>query len=318
MYLQKKLEEVREAFRAVGDDDDVRSQIVGMVSEGFLGEVYKKAIELGEADAKTMVDAEAAQLKQLLADATLREVFKGTTFSLDDYEKIKSRVSADHVRAFIKGYLSAFGSTSKETEIEILEFDVPDELRKVHSAARTHAERDSTEVWREIDARMNRAALTRERARATGAPLLRFGHPVFDAMVAHAQGANFGRGAARLRLPSDALGTAAGEAGTWALFELRVTRQVGFGTQTLHRELASVLVPSGGEPRLVEAAVEALHRSEPGPRPPDPTEPHRAWPLAREWAKKRAQGLRAEHAVDGEAGVVADVVDVAIAWVEAS
>lgn len=38
----------------------------------------------------------------------------------------------------------------------------------------------------------------------------------------------------------------------------------------------------------------------------------------REWANARAEQLRCDQAVEAGAGVVADVVDVAVAWVEAS
>ena len=126
---------------------------------------------------------------------------------------------------------------------------------------------------------------------------------------------------ASLDVPAEHLGWASPEHGTWLLFELQVARTEGKRSLVLRRELASFVVPVGGDvaerrPELVEHVIEATQ----GPPGVDVAEARRAFEIARQAANERLGELkdeiRAEYPGD-EAIAPVPVADLALAWVRA-
>ena len=153
-----------------------------------------------------------------------------------------------------------------------------------------------------------------------GARLLRFGDPVFEAMVQHVQYRDFSA-VASLDMPAEHLGWARPGQGTWMLFELQVARTEGKRSLVLRRELASFVVPVGGDvaeskPELVEHVTEATQ----GPSRVDVAEARRAFEIGRQAANARLVALkdevRAEYPGD-EAIAPVPVSELALAWVRA-
>jgi hypothetical protein len=153
-----------------------------------------------------------------------------------------------------------------------------------------------------------------------GARLLRFGDPVFEAMVQHVQYRDFSA-VASLDVPATHLGWAGPGQGTWLLFELQVARTEGKRSLVLRRELVSFVVPVGGavaesRPELVEHVTEATQ----GPPRVDVAEARRAFDLGSKAASARLVALRDEvrAAYPGDDAIAAvPVSELALAWVRA-
>ena len=151
-----------------------------------------------------------------------------------------------------------------------------------------------------------------------GARLLRFGGPVFEAMVQHVQYRDFSV-VASLDMPAEHLGLAPRGQGIWQLSEPQVARTEGRRSLVLRRELASFVVPVGGDvaeakPELVEHVTEATQ----GPPRVDVAEARRAFEIGRQTANSRLvelkDELRAEYPGD-EAIAPVPVSELALAWV---
>jgi hypothetical protein len=153
-----------------------------------------------------------------------------------------------------------------------------------------------------------------------GARLLRFGDPVFEAMVQHVQYSDFSA-VASLDVPAKHLGWAARGQGTWLLFELQVARTEGTRSLVLRRELASFVVPVSGDmaqskPELVEHVTEATQ----GPSRVDVAEARRAFEIGRQAANARLVELKDEvckEYPDDKAIAPVPVSELALAWVRA-
>jgi hypothetical protein len=109
--------------------------------------------------------------------------------------------------------------------------------------------------------------------------------------------------------------------GTWQLFELQVVRTERKKSLVLRRELASFVVPVGGDvansnPELVEHVTEATQ----GPPRVDVAEARRAFGIGRQAANARLVAMmvevRAEYPGDEAIAPVA-VSELALAWVRA-
>lgn len=153
-----------------------------------------------------------------------------------------------------------------------------------------------------------------------GARLLRFGDPVFEAMVAHVQHRNFSA-VASLDFPTEQLGWARQAQGTWILFELQVARTEGKKSLVLRRELASFLVPvSGDKAESRPELIKLVNGSTQGPPRPDVVEAQRAFNIGRGAAEKQLQALLDEVLAEnpGDSAIApAPVSDFALAWVRA-
>jgi hypothetical protein len=109
--------------------------------------------------------------------------------------------------------------------------------------------------------------------------------------------------------------------GTWMLFELQVARSEGKRSLVLRRELASFVVPIGGDvavwkPDLVEHVTEATQ----GPPRVDVAEARRAFEIGRQAANARLVALKDEVCASypgDEAIAPVPVSELALAWVRA-
>ena len=100
-------------------------------------------------------------------------------------------------------------------------------------------------------------------------------------MVRHVQYRDFSA-VASLDVPAEHVGWARRGQGTWLLFELQIARTEGKRSLVLRRELASFVVPAGGDaaksmPELVERVAEATQ----GPSQVDVAEARRAFEVGR-------------------------------------
>jgi hypothetical protein len=156
-----------------------------------------------------------------------------------------------------------------------------------------------------------------------GARLLRFGDPVFEAMVQHVQFRDFSA-VASLDVPAKHLGwERPRQEGTWLLFELQIARTEGKRSLVLRRELASFIVPVGGDvaeskPELVEHVTEATQGP---PRVDNIAEARRAFEIGRQAANARLVELKDEvrkQYPGDEAIAPVPVSELALAWVRAA
>jgi hypothetical protein len=148
----------------------------------------------------------------------------------------------------------------------------------------------------------------------------RAGDPVFEAMVQHVQYRDFSA-VASLDMPAEHLGWARPGQGTWMVFELQVARTESKRSLVLRRELASFVVPVGGDvaksmPELVEHVTEGTQ----GPSRVDVAEARRAFEIGRQAADARLVALKDEVRSEypGDAAIApVPVSELALAWVRA-
>ncbi len=321
-YLEKKLGDVADALaKATGEGkEDLLDDVLGQAAQQGLSleELHEMAIKEGEKKVEETINEKAKHLKEIMGNPEMIGMFKGLSrFNLEDYKKVQSRVTSEHLEFFVKqycenaqlGYRDEGGKRfSFKPSPKLAELAVERQKRDPYAVA----ERVSTE-------KVGNATVDKEVAQ-TGARLLRFGDPVFEAMVQHVQYRDFSA-VASLDVPAKHLGWAGRGQGTWLLFELQVARTEGKQSLVLRRELASFVVPVGGDvaeskPELVEHVSEATQ----GPPRVDVAEARRAFEIGRQAANARLVVLkdevRAEYPGD-EAIAPVPVSELALAWVRA-
>jgi hypothetical protein len=323
-YLDKKLRNVAEALaQATGEGrEDLLDDVLGQAAvEGLsLEELHERAIKEGEERVKETINEKARHLEEIMAKPDMTGMFKGLPrFNLDDYNKVQSRVTSDHLEFFVKQYCENVGLKYRDEGGKRFSFTP---LQKLADLAAERQKRDPYAVAGSVSTeKVGNATVDKEVAQK-GARLLRFGDPVFEAMVQHVQYRDFSA-VASLDVPAEHLGWARPGQGTWLLFELQVTRTEDKGKppRVLRRELASFVVPVGGDvatsrPELVEHVTETT----PGPPRVDVAEARRAFEIGRQAANERLVALkdevRAEHPGDVAIAPV-PVSELALAWVRA-
>lgn len=325
-YLEKKIDEVTKKLQAVqdGDPEDLRSEVLGQVATQLsLDDVYKTAVEEGRLKAEKAIDATTGQIAQIMADPKgMLGLFKGLErFDITDYQKVAARVSSDHLGFFVNQYLGSEGSQVKRSSEDLISFAVPKRLAEVANKAHNADPYHVQELLKESV--VERATVDKKKAQVTrGCRLLRFGDAAFDAMVRHVQHGGFSDAVASLEIAPATLRWPAHAVGTWVLFDLRVVRQEGTmgGARVLRHELASYLVPRGGEPEERGDIVESLHEATDGPLVIEKDEAKRAYDSARVRANERLKAIYDDVVREYETAVgilPEEVRDVALAWVAA-
>ena len=321
-YLEKKLGDVVEALaKATGEgEEDLLGDVLGQAAvEGLsLEELHQIAIEEGEKKVEETIDEKAEHLQKIMENPEMTGMFKGLPrFNLDDYNKVQSRVTSDHLAFFVKQYCENARLGYRDEGGKRFSFKPSEKLVEL---ADERQKRDPYAVAGSVSTeKVGNATVDKEVAQK-GARLLRFGDPVFEAMVQHVQYRDFSA-VASLDMPAEHLGWARPGQGTWMLFELQVARTEGKRSLVLRRELASFVVPVGGDvakskPELVEHVTEATQ----GPPRVDVAEARRAFEIGRQAANARLVALkdevRAEYPGD-EAIAPVPVSELALAWVRA-
>ena len=108
-YLEKKLRDVVDALaKATGEGkEDLLGDVLGQAAEQGLSleELHEIAIEQGEKKVKETIDEKAKHLQKIMENPEMTGMFKGLPrFNLDDYNKVQSRVTSDHLEFFVKQY----------------------------------------------------------------------------------------------------------------------------------------------------------------------------------------------------------------------
>lgn len=326
-YLRRKIKEITDRLQEVqgGKSEDVENDILGQVAESMsLDELYEQAVTEGEEQARRTIDQKSKQLADILSnpESTLG-LFKGLRcFDITDYQKAAARVSDDSLSFFVREYLgSNDGEAVEQGSDGLMSFRVPERLREISGRIQ---KRDPNEARHDItEKRVQRVTVRKSTAvRTSGARLLRFGDPIFDAMVRHVQDSDFSDGVASFEAPAAALGWSPGERGVVAVFDLRVLRSEGSAgnARILHEELFVVTTARGRDPASNEGLIECLHTLNAGPLDIDASEVARAYGLARGAADARVaellDGCVAEYGTTE--GITPDINDYALAWATAT
>jgi superfamily II DNA or RNA helicase len=322
-YLEKKLRDVVDALaQAAGGEgkEDLLDDVLGQAAEHGLAleQLHQLAIEQGEKRVEETIDEKAKHLEVIMKDPEMTGMFKGLSrFNLDDYNQVQSRVTSDHLAFFVKQYCENARLGYRDEGGKRFSFKPS---QKLADLAADRQKRDPYAVAGSVSTeKVGNATVDKEVAQQ-GARLLRFGDPVFEAMVQHVQYRDFSA-VASLDMPAEHLGWARPGQGTWLLFELQVARTDGKRSLVLRRELASFVVPVGGDvaeskPELVEHVTEAMQ----GPPRIDVSDARRAFEIGRQAAEARLIALkdevRAEYPGD-EAIAPVPVSELALAWVRA-
>ncbi len=323
-YLEKKLGDVVDALaQAAGGEgtEDLLDDVLGQAAEHGLSleQLHQLAIEQGEKRVEETIDEKAKHLEEIMKNPEMIGMFNGLArFNLDDYKKVQSRVTSDHLEFFVKQYCANARLGYRDEGGKRFSFKPS---QKLADLAAERQKRDPYAVAGSVSTeKVGNATVDKEVAQQ-GARLLRFGDPVFEAMVQHVQYRDFSA-VASLDVPAKHLGwERPRQEGTWLLFELQVARTEGTRSLVLRRELASFVVPVGGDvaewkPELVEHVTEATQ----GPPRVDVAEARRAFEIGRQAANARLVALkdevRAEYPGD-EAIAPVPVSELALAWVRA-
>jgi superfamily II DNA or RNA helicase len=321
-YLERKLNRVIEALAiATGEGrEDLLDDVLGQAAQQRLSleELHQMAIEEGAANVERTIDQRADHLEQIMKKPDMTGLFAGLArFNLDDYKKVQSRVASDHLEFFVRQYCENQQLSFRYEGKSRFSFRPSESLADLAAERQT---RDPYAVAGEVSTeKVTNATVDRDVAQ-NGGRLLRFGDPVFEAMVQHVQYSGFSQ-VASLDMPAEQVGWATAEQGTWQLFELRVTRTDGARSLVLRRELASFVVPVGGDavesrPHLVEHVTETTQ----GPPRLDVNEARRAFEIGRQAANQRLRALTAEVRAEysGDATIMPTAVsEFALAWVRA-
>lgn len=324
-YLKNKLSDVVDALaNATGEGkEDLLDDVLGQAAEqGFsLEALHQMAIEEGQKKVEETINERAKHLEAIMRNPDMTGIFSGLPrFNLDYYTKVQSQVTSDHLEFFVKQYCQYCekdGLGYREEGGKRFSFQPSEKLADLAAARQ---KRDPYAVRGSVSTEKVANATVDKEVAQKGARLLRFGDPVFEAMVEHTQHRDFSA-VASLDFPAEHLSWAGREQGTWLLFELQVTRTEGNRSHVLQRELASFLVPVGGDkaesqPELIKHATGSTQ----GPSRPDVSEARRAFDIARRAAEERLQVLlgevRAQNPGDEAIGP-APVSDFALAWVRA-
>lgn len=227
------------------------------------------------------------------------------------------RVSSEHLEFFVKQYCEYARLEYRDEGGKRFSFKPSEKLVEL---AENRQKRDPYAVAGSVSTKKVGTATVDKEVAQKGARLLRFGDPVFEAMVEHVQYRDFSA-VASLDLPADHLGWTRSGQGTWMLFELQIARTEGKRSHVLRRELASFVVPVGGQvaeskSELVEHVTEATK----GPSQVNVEEARRAFEIGRHAADARLVALRDEVREEypgDEAIAPVPVSEVALAWVRA-
>jgi superfamily II DNA or RNA helicase len=324
-YLRIKLTEIAKRLAEVqgGKAEDIENDVLGQVVQSMsLDELYQQAVTEGEERAKQTINERSEQLRQILEnpEGTLG-LFKGLrAFDMTDYQKAAARVSDATLDFFVRKYLGRQGESVQPRRDGVVAFHVPQLVKDV--AARVQ-KADPYESHRKIEEnRVEQATVSRQVARTVpGTRLLRFGDPVFDAMVRHVQDSDFSEGVASIQLPADAIGWATGQKGVLAVFDLKVLRQDASlgGAHVLRDELSSFVVPFGSTPAEADHILEGMCDALPGDLTIDLAEARRGYDAAKQAADGKLTQLYqacVEEFGTAEA-VLKQADDFALAWVEA-
>ncbi len=108
-YLERKLVDVVDALaQATGEGrEDLLGDVLGQAAvEGLsLEDLHEIAIKEGEERVKNTIDEKAKHLEEIMGNPEMTGMFKGLPlFNLDDYNKVQSRVTSDHLEFFVKQY----------------------------------------------------------------------------------------------------------------------------------------------------------------------------------------------------------------------
>ncbi len=329
-YLERKIDEITKKLQEVqdGDVEDLRSEVLGQVAvQVSFDELYKTAVEEGRRKVEAEIDRTADHIERIMGDPKgMLGVFRGLDrFDVTDYEKVAARVTTPQLDFFVRQYLGHQGVTAKTSGDGLLSFKVPKRLIEVSRAPRRADEpTDAYELREQLgEGTIERGTVDKQLAQVTlGCRLLRFGDPAFEAMIRHVQHGGFSDGVASIDLPAGCLGVERGVELTWVLFDLRVVRQEGSrgGARVLRSELASFVVPRGGEPVARDGVVESLNEGVDGPTSIDRSEAARAYAAA--WQRADARLAQLYQEVVAESGTREGILpqpvqDVALAWVRA-
>ena len=321
-YLEKKLGDVVDALaNATGEGkEDLVGDVLGQAAQQGLSleELHQIAIEQGQAKVEETINEKAKHLEEIMRNPEMTGMFKGLSrFNLDAYKEVQSRVESKHLAFFVKQYCENERLGYRDEGGNRFSFKPSQKLAELASDRQKH---DPYAVRGSVSSeKVGNATVDKEVAQK-GSRLLRFGDPVFEAMVQHVQYRDFSA-VASLDVPAEHLGWARPGQGTWLLFELQVARTDGTQSLVLRRELVSFTVPVGGhvvesKPELVEHVTEATQ----GPPQVDVAEARRAFEIGRKAAEGRLVALkdevRAEYP-DDEAIAPVPVSELALAWVRA-
>ncbi len=321
-YLEKKLSDVVDALaKATGEGkEDLLGDVLGQAAVVGLSleDLHEIAIKEGEKKLKETINEKAKHLEEVMGNPEMTGMFKGLPrFNLDDYNKVQSRVTSDHLAFFVEQYCANARLDYRDAGGKRFSF-TPSE--KLAALAAERQKRDPYAVAGSVSTeKVGNATVDKEVAQ-TGARLLRFGDPVFEAMVQHVEYREFSA-VASLDVPAEHLGWSRDGLGTWLLFELQIARTEGKRSLVLRRELASFVVPTGGKeaksmPELIEHVTEATQ----GPPRVDVAEARRAFEIGRQAASARLVVLKGEVCKDypgDDAIAPVPVSELALAWVRA-
>ena len=108
-YLEKKLGDVADALaKAQGEGmEDLLGDVLGQAAEHGLSleALHQKAIEKGQSKVEETINEKAKDLEEIMRNPEMTGMFKGLSrFNLEDYKKVQSRVTSDHLEFFVKQY----------------------------------------------------------------------------------------------------------------------------------------------------------------------------------------------------------------------
>ncbi len=253
-YLERKLGDVADALaKATGEGrEDLLGDVLGQAAEHGLSleQLHQLAIEQGEKRVEKTIDEKAQHLKEIMGNPEMTGMFKGLPrFNLGDYNTVQSRVTSAHLAFFVKQYCENRQLSYRDEGGNRFSFKPSQMLVEL---ADERQKRDPYAVRESISTeKVGNATVDREVAQK-GARLLRFGDPVFEAMVQHVQYRDFSA-VASLDVPAGHLGWASPGQGTWLLFELQVVRTEGKRSLVLRREARVIRRPRRRRRGQVEA-----------------------------------------------------------------
>jgi superfamily II DNA or RNA helicase len=325
-YLEKRLRNVVDALAQVMGEgegrEDLLDDVLGQAAavDLSLDKLYQLAIEQGQQRVEDTINEKAKDIEEFLRNPTkMTGIFKGLPrFNLDDYNKVQSQVTSDHLAFFVKQYCENERLGFRDEGGKRFSFKPSQKLAEL---AAERQKRDPYAVAGSVSTDKVGPATVDKEVAQKGARLLRFGDPVFEAMVQHVQYHRDFSAVASLDMPTEHLGWARRGQGTWLLFELQVARTEGTRSLVLRRELASFIVPVGGavaesKPELVEHVTEATK----GPSRVDVAEARRAFEIGRQAANARLVELKDEVCAEypGDKAIApVPVSELALAWVRA-
>ncbi len=323
-YLERKLNDVVEILKAATNEkpEDLIGDVLGQAAQVGLSleQLHKQGVEQGEKKVEATINEKAKHLQEILSNREMTELFaRLPRFNLEDYKRVESRVTNEQLAFFVRQYCEHQRLGYRDEIKDRFSFSASDHLVQLIDAKRKS---DPYAVTGTLAAeKISNATVVREEGQK-GARLLRFGDPVFEAMVRHVQFRDFSS-VASLDFPSASLDWEPSTQGVWMLFELQVARTEGKKALILRRELASFVVPEGAtEAREICELIERVIEAVPGPPRPRSDEARRAFELGRAAASDRLSSLRkevvAEYPIGEELIQPVPITEFALAWIRAT